>query len=401
MEGRRSRQMLAVTLWMLVFWTPAWGQTDSSETTPSFFHGSKGWHLESSDGRFSTDAQLRLQLRYSYPFDQDPLTLNDLNGQAQHILQIRRARVKIGGHAFSPKLKYYFEFDAASANLLDFWASYAVGKGFNIMAGQYKGRYNTERVVSSGRQSMVDRSVLTRPFTIDRQTGITLFGNLYGEGALNFSYWAALLTGTGRGGFVPDDDALMWMFRGQWNLFGEVMPFVSSDIGHQQHWRGYLAGGYTTNQSQFTRFSQSGGGQLSGYDDPSLPGQYRVRQFFIESAFKKSGFSWQQEFHWKRITDRVDLSERLLLGNYLQFGSFPVTYFSFFPEGLELAARYAIYVPEYSNLDYRQEEITLTLNWFLSGHNNKLSAEASWLELAYEGVVEPGWRFRIQWDVSF
>jgi hypothetical protein len=293
------------------------------------------------------------------------------------------------------------EYELAASRLLDFWALYSLNSAVNIQIGQYKARYNTERVISSGRLQTADRSILTRPFTIDRQTGLTLFGNLPGQGALNFSYWLAVFSGTGSGQFTPDDDALMWKFRGQWNMFGKEMSFVASDISRLPEWRGYLAGGAVTNQSQFTRFSQNGGGQLRGYPDTGQIGQYRINQFFVETAFKKSGFSWQQEFHWKKIQDQLNGSSRTLGGNYFQLGTFPVTYVAGFPEKLELAARYAWYYPSLGTTNFSEQEFTFSLNWFFKGHNNKLTAEISYLELEENEIIQPGWRFRFQWDVSF
>jgi hypothetical protein len=384
-----------------LWFAPAAGQSDTLERQPKIFYGDKGWHLETADGNFASDFQLRVQLRYSYPFEQDPFSLEDFNDGRQHIMQIRRARVKIGGHAFSPRLQYYMEYELVTSRLLDFLVIYSFNKAINIQAGQYKARYNTERIISSGRLQTADRSILNRPFTIDRQTGLTLFGTLSGQGALNFSYWLAVFSGTGRGRFVPDDDALMWKFRGQWNMFGEEMDFAASDIKRLQEWRGYLAGGVVTNQSQFTRFSQNGGGQLRWYPETGLPGQYRINQFFLETAFKKSGFSWQQEFHWKRIHDNLDDSHRTLGGNYFQLGTFPVTYLARFPEKLELAARYAAYFPELSTIQFSEQEFTFSLNWFFIGHSNKLTAEIGYLELEENGTIQPGWRFRFQWDLSF
>ena len=241
----RSRQISfsLVSLICCIWFVPAAGQSDTLEKQPKVFYGDKGWHLETANGNFASDFHLRLQLRYSYPFEQDPISLEDFHNEKQHNMQIRRARMKIGGHAFTRKLQYYMEYELAALNLLDFWAIYSFNKAVRIQAGQYKARYNTERIISSGRLQTADRSILTRPFTIDRQTGLTLFGNLSGQGALNFSYWLAVFSGTGRGQFVPDDDALMWKFRGQWNMFGKEMDFVASDIKQLQVWRGYLAGG--------------------------------------------------------------------------------------------------------------------------------------------------------------
>ena len=184
---------LTIALVFLIFHTsivPVLAQPDSLNEGTNFYYEDKGWHFESTNGNYATDFQLRLQLRYSYPFEQDPVSLEDFNNEKQHILQIRRARIKIGGHAFTPKLKYYMEYELAASSLLDFWAIYSFNRSLKIQVGQYKARYNTERIVSSGRQQTAERSILTRPFTIDRQTGLTVFGNLDGGGALNFSYWA-------------------------------------------------------------------------------------------------------------------------------------------------------------------------------------------------------------------
>ena len=39
---------------------------------------------------------------------------------------------------------------------------------FKIKIGQWKAYYNRERIISSGKQQMTDRSIITRPFTLDR-----------------------------------------------------------------------------------------------------------------------------------------------------------------------------------------------------------------------------------------
>ena len=36
-------------------------------------------------------------------------------------------------------------------------------------------------------------------------------------------------------------------------------------------------------------------------------------------------------------------------------------------------------------------------NW----HTNKTTSEVSFIDLAENDITQPGWRFRLQWDVSF
>ena len=376
-------------------------ENDSIPRNPTMYHGDFGWHFESKDGKYSLNFQPRLQLRYSYPFEVDPVTLDEINQQEEHIIQIRRARIKIGGNAYSSKLNYYLEYELVANNLLDFWAHYAVKRGLNFLIGQYKARFNFERVVSSGRQQTADRSILTRPFTIDRQIGVTMFGNLGGHNAANLSYYLAVLNGTGRGSYIADEESLMYMARLQWNPFGKDVKWHSSDYELLPDWRGHIAFGGVTNESQFTRFSQQGGGQLRGYPDTSAIGQYRINQIFGETVFKKSGFSWQQEFHWKSIYDNILKDERILMGNYVQFGTFPVTYLHWFPKRVEIAGRYSIYYPDLRKRDENEEEATFSINYFFNGHNNKLTTEVSYLEWEDNDTLRPGWRFRLQWDVSF
>ncbi|MFY0627407.1 MAG: porin [Reichenbachiella sp.] len=393
-----KRNFLSLVLALLAVRSVA--QTDTTETKYNLSYGGKGWHLESSDGVNTMNFELRLQFRYSYPFEQDPSTLESLSANDQHILQIRRARMKIGGTAFTTKLEYYMEYELASANLLDFWAIYSFSDAFRLQVGQYKVRYNSARVISSGKQETAERSIITKPFTVDRQIGLTIFGNLEGRGALNLSYWLGAFNGTGRGAYVDDDTKLMYQTRLQWNVFGKEMKFAGSNLVKRDEWQGHFAGGYVYNVSQFTRFSQSGGGQLEGYPEEGEFGQYRTQQYFVESAFKKNGFSWLQEYHWKEIYDQVNTTTRVLKGGYAQLGTFPQTYFDAFPEPLEIAIRYAQYRPD-SNLTLTEYEYTFVTNWFFSGHRNKLTAECSWLNVKQNGQDEDGLRIRVQWEVSF
>jgi len=211
-----------------------------------------------------------------------------------HILKVNRARLKVGGHGHRPWLKLYWEYELAASNLLDFRFMFEKWKQFKVKVGQWKVHYNRERVISSGKQQMVERSLINRSFTIDRQQGVSLYGHLKGAGAANFNYWAAVLTGTGRGARENDDEHLMYMLRGQWNFMGEELKFWGSDLEYHEKVSALLALAAVTNRSPYTRFSQAGGGQLPGFGE-GVSGQYRVNQWQAETAFKYRGWAWQQE----------------------------------------------------------------------------------------------------------
>ena len=363
-------------------------------------HGDKGFEFETDDGNFLLQIQPRFQFRFTYPLSSDPIRLEDLDAPPQTTLRLHRARLKVGGHAHRPWLKYYAEYELGSSNLLDFRVWITRLPEFQLKAGQWKAEFNRERIISSGSQQMVDRSIVNRPFTIDRQQGFCLFGSLDGPGVADVSYWAAVLSGTGRGAAGNDDEQPMWLLRAQWNAFGRLLDFSGSDVAFTDRPAGLVALAAVTNRSPYTRFSQDGGGQLPGFEE-GAPGQYRVEQGLAETALQYRGFSWQQELHGKRIRDRLNGTRTTLIGGYVQAGYFVHHAAAWFPKPLEIALRHAVYDPDTGVAEDLQQELSLACNWFFKGHLDKLTAEGTLFTFrdGAGGDKKEG-RFRLQWDVS-
>jgi phosphate-selective porin len=377
------------------------GALRAQDSIPLVGHGDKGFEIRAPDGNYLIQIQGRFQFRYANPWDDNPVTFDDLDSESQHLFKVNRSRLKIGGHAFRPWLRYFFEYELGAGNLLDFRVSLEGWQGLRLKVGQWKVHYNRERIISSGQQQLADRSLLTRPFTVDRQQGVSLFGRVAEGGAADFSYYASVFTGTGRGAEGNDDGHLMWMGRVQWNPFGRVVAFTGSDLDRRARPVGLLALAAVTNRSPYTRFSQGGGGQLEGFQE-GVAGQYRVNQWLGETAFMFRGFAWQQEFHWKRISDLVNSTVTTLIGNYAQAGYFLHEAIRRVPAPLEIAVRYAFYNPNTQQADDLQQELSLAANWFFDGHLNKVTVEATRFAFGEtEPTREEGWRYRLQWDVSF
>ena len=377
-------------------------QKDTLDKAIIIRKGSKGIEFQTRDNDYLLQLEVRGQFRFSFPYDQDPVTLNDFDpANDKSSLKINRARLKIGGHSFKPWLKYYFEYELAATNLLDFRVMVEKFSFLKFKIGQWKAQYNRERIISSGKQQTVERSLLTRPFTIDRQQGISLFGRLKNGGLADFNYWASVFMGTGRGAKENDDKNPMYMFRLQWNINKEPLKFSGSDLKYHEKIVPIIAVAVVTNTSPYTRFSQAGGGELEGFEE-GIPGQYTVNQFLVETAFKFKGISWQQELHWKQISDRVNNQITTMAGNLFQIGYFFHSSFSVIPKPLEIYARYAIYDPNRNvEIDYR-EEFTAGANWFFNGHKNKLTAEYTYSNFRESpNDFYGGSRVRIQWDISF
>ena len=379
-------------------------------------HGKTGFKIESTDGTWSTKLNWRAQMRFTYPYRSDPRQVDDFDADPESTFELRRVRMKIGGHAYAPWLDYYFEVDLqptrndnrdaarASTRLIDWRITAQPYEEFGFRVGQWKIDFNRERVDSSGRQQFVERSIVNRQFTIDRQMGAQVRGRLFKGTLADLRYYAGAFTGQGRA-VQNDDDKLMYAGRLQWNFLGRDLKLRQTDVEFTEKPTGSISFGAATNTSRFTRWSSSGGGNLDGFG-ATENGQFEVEQYQLGSAFKYRGFSWQQEYHWKKIRDRVNNESFDMEGAYAQAGYFFHYLIPAIPKQLELAVRYAfVDEPNETNtqVENEREEFTIGANWFIAGHNNKITVDYSRLYLDDKVLnrdVDDG-RFRVQWDISF
>ena len=114
------------------------------------------------------------------------------------------------------------------------------------------------------------------------------------------------------------------------------------------------------------------------------------------------GFSWQEEYHHKYITDMSTGKLTTLRGLYVQAGYFFHYLWDAIPKQLEIAMRYSQYRPDTRQPDNKQEEMGLATNWFFHGHKNKLTFELTRFNFQYQQLDQNagGLRVRLQWDIS-
>ena len=382
-------------------------------------YGSSGFRLETRDGNFQTNLQWRAQFRYSNPFGSDPRQLEDFADETTSSFEPRRLRMKIGGHGFQPWIKYYFEVDlqpardvdadptTSGARVIDWRIDLAKWSWGGLRLGQWKIDLNRERVDSSGRQQFVERSIVNRVFTIDRQIGLQFRGRLFEGSPADLRYYAGVFNGEGRSSRNNNDNHL-YMGRLQWNFLGRDLAWRQTDVEYTEKPTGSFAIAGYRNKGPCTRWSSSGCGSLDGFASPIVAAddQFAIEQAVQEFAFKWRGLSIQQEWHRKFIDDRVVGDRSDLTGFYFQTGYFFHHLIDAIPAPLEFAARYAfVQEPNETDrtFDNEREELTLGANWFFSGHNNKLTLDYSRLTID-DGLVnltDHDNRIRLQWDVSF
>ena len=390
--------------------------------------GKKGFTLATADGLFKTKIQWRFQGRYTFPERSDPRKRSHFMDDEESTFELRRVRMKVGGHGYKPWIKYYFELDwqpmrtderdaaRASTRLIDWRIMLEKYKWAKLRIGQWKINYSRERVDSSGKQTMVERSIMNRVFTIDRQMGMMLYSRVNPGTIVDANYYLGIFTGAGRA-VSNDDDNMMYMGRIQWNVFGRELKWRQSDVKFHKKPTASISYGAYTNKGKCTRWSSSGCGNIDS-DNAKFPspggvdaGRFQTSGMQIGSAFKYRGFAWQHETHWKKIKDNtntvepVNGGETKMFGGYFMAGYFPHYVIPAIPKPLEIAFRYSHVDPNTDQSGDFRREFTGGLNWFFAGHRNKLTLDVSHLTIE----PKPGMgghdlaeqRVRLQWDVSF
>jgi phosphate-selective porin len=384
---------------LLITETPLFA-AEERESSPikTGYNRSKGWILETGDGNTSLWFGVRLQLRAT-TLKGDPVEPERLESLSSSDLAINRGRLKLGGHIFRPWLQIYSEYDFYKTWLLDYRITFNIRDWLHVRGGQWKSEFSRERIDSSGKQELVDRSIANYWFTLDRQLGVSMFGRFGAGQRYDSSYWLEVLSGNGRGGGWDRNEAL-YLARYQWNVLGRVLPFSQSDITRRDPAAASIALAGVYGDTRYTRFSSSGGGQLPGYEAGD-DGKYRLSQVLLETAYQRKGLAWQHELHWKEIEDRKNNTTRNLWGGYLQLGYFFHELWPAIPAPLELAGRFGLVDPDTSLDANLQQEWTLGANWFFEGHRNKITLDVSQLILDAPDGEQSETRVRAQWDVSF
>ncbi len=341
------------------------------------------------------DTDLWLGLRGQFRYNNSSTELDtDESSLTDESLKVNRARIKGGGTVAAPWLAAYGEYDLVGSQWLDYRATVTVAGWLDIRVGQWKSEFSRERINSSGKQQLVERSISNYWFTLDRQRGLSTSAR-FGEGTrMDSRVWVQALSGLGLNRATERNNGLL-MLRWQWNPDGQELPFSGSDLARRAERVRSLALAYVSGDSRCTRFSSDGCGQLPGFSD----GDYDLEQLMLETAVQHRGLSWEQELHYKRIRDERTGEVTRLLGGYAQLGSFLNEWWPAVPAPLELAARLAIVDPDTDRSGDTNRELTLAANWFFSGHRNKVSLDLSWLE--DDDILQGDQtRLRLQWELS-
>ncbi len=157
--------------------------------------------IQSDDGNFRMEFAGRLQTQYELAFDHS----GEATDLALSRFYIRRARLKLEGHVFSPRLTYVFQpdFGKGEVELLDYFLNYAlVPDTFEAKVGQMRLPFLRQEITSSGHLLLVDRSLVTKVFGEGYDVGVAVHDHY--TKSPTFEWVAGIYNGTASNlGVVP------------------------------------------------------------------------------------------------------------------------------------------------------------------------------------------------------
>jgi hypothetical protein len=357
--------------------------------------------------KFAPRIQSRYQSKWSYDGeDYDPADIN---------FSVRRARLKFGGFAFSPKLKYKIELglsnrDISGANvynrntpryILDAVVMWNFYENFELWAGQTKLPGNIERVVSSANLQLIDRSLLNSKFNIDRDMGIHLRHKLRLGGNWIIKEKFSISQGEGRNITEGNIGGLQYTSRLELLPFGEFSSkgdYFQGDLKREKSIKAMFGFTYDINENAVKSRSNMG-----SYLIQSSGGLFEtdITTIFLDGVIKYNGFALTGEYA-NRDADQIEALEedgRTKTGAVVGAGSASNIQGSYlFKNNFEITARY-------TNINFKKitrlsdlNQITFGVSKYVVGHSLKIQADISLLNAS---GIKDNVLFRTGFDLHF
>ena len=360
----------------------------------------KGIKLKAEDGSFEMKFGFRFQTLYA-----GELNLETYDYSDQFL--IRRSRIKFDGFAFSPKLVYKIELsisnrgtrnsssggipqNSGTANIiLDAVLKYKFADNWELWFGQTKLPGNRERLISSQKLQLVDRSLVNSRFTLDRDIGIQLHHkNSIGNMVLK----QALAISIGEGRNMTSDNPGGYDYTGRLELlpFGEFAnkgDYFGADLEREESPK--LAVGFS---ADFNDNAVRQRGQLGGFVTDGSGNQLKsdLTTFFLDAMFKYNGLSVSSEFASKSgspVNGFGTGSGFVAQAGYVLKNNF------------EPSIRFTKIEPDNLRSELSEEtEYTFGLSKYIVDHNLKVQTDFSYTDFSDS---DNEFRYRFQVELAF
>lgn len=363
------------------------------------------------DSSFSVKFAPRIQSRYQGQWDYD----GEEYGEANLNFIVRRARLKFGGFAFTPKLKYKMELglsnrDISGASIynrntpryiLDAVIMWNFHENFELWAGQTKLPGNIERVVSSANLQLIDRSLLNSKFNIDRDMGVQLRHKTKLGGKFVTREKFSISQGEGRNITVGNLGGLQYTSRLELLPFGEFSSkgdYSQGDLKREKSIKAMFGFTYDINNNAVKNRSNMG-----SYMTQADGGLFEtdIETVFIDGVIKYNGLALTGEYAYRNAEtiEALEADGRTKTGAVVGAGSainFQGSYL--LKNNVEMTLRY-------TNVDFKEvtrlsdlKQITYGISKYVVGHSLKIQAD---LTFSQSDATRDYVLFRTGFDLHF
>lgn len=347
----------------------------------------KGFGVVASDSAYSLKFQFRMQNRAAF-------TSRDLDNLDPESFEfrVRRLRLKFEGFVFDPKLTYYIQLSFSrgdmdwygpdldtrnsSPNVIrDAVIYYNPTPDLQLGFGQTKLPGNRQRVVSSGDQQFVDRSIVNAMFTLDRDFGF--FADFTSD---YINLRGAISSGEGRNS-LESNSGLAYTGRVEFLPFGRFTgdnDYVEGDLEREPTPKLSLAGTFSYNDRAVREAGQLGS---------DLYASRSIRNFELDALLKYNGWAWYNEYMKRDVDDPFTVHPVTSDLRYLYTGYGFLSQLSYlFPGNVEIAGRYARITPSeklYQTALYPQlnenriDRVQFGVTRYFVGHRLKIQANVA------------------------
>lgn len=391
-----------LALCFLIFSVTGFSQ-EKSELQESLEFLKEGAVFEHKQTNFKSTFRFRIQNRLSYETrDADSISADTVD------LTVRRMRLRFDGHLLDHQLLYKIQLSFARGDI-DFdrtgeptiLRDAAVGWKFSdattFWFGQTKLPGNRQRVISSGEQQFVDRSLLNATFNLDRDLGAQLYHRFGRERPLWLKF--AISNGEGRAS-ENQNNGLAYTTRVEWLPLGEFTnggDYFEADLERESRPRFSVGAVYSINKK-----TTKPGGQLG--KEFTTPGLYRdIETWFLDAIYKYRGFSWEAEYarrwtYWPVFTDGTETVAVFKgQGFNTQFGYV-------FENNVEPSVRLTKLFADKDALLGADDETqyTIAISKYINKHQVKLQSDLTYAEVENRVLknYSSNWTFRLQFELG-
>ena len=367
------------------------------------------FNLIGKDSTWSMKVGLRFQTLATSNWD----AKNGISNPGSSMM-IRRSRLKFDGFAYSPKLKYKVELglsnrDQSGASqytsnapryILDAVLKWNFSGNFVLWLGQTKLPGNRERVISSANLQQVDRSLLNKRFTIDRDMGIQMRHHFYLSETFLVKEIFSLAQGEGRNISTGNLGGHQYTTRLELFPFGDFASkgdYKGSDLKFEQNPKLSLGFAYDFNNNASKTRSNQGSYMTNDVGFFST----NISTLFIDAMFKYKGFSLMAEYADRDAKDPfAKNSDGTLTNDIVQVGSgLNLQSGYLLSKTVEVSGRYTnISMDENITGKGAENQYTLGLSKYISGHSLKVQTDVSYTDI---GFKTNQLLYRIQVDIHF